>query len=203
MSVGRLSSSHLLQRPASAALPALSTCPVRRAGLLREGGGRGAGYHRGLGQWRTPPRPHRNPKTAAGPKSTTDSEVPWRPKTEADSRAVRRRLRARRDPNGPGDVGRGCHLRNAAVSGLASRPRCRHRIVAHARRALAASLLRPDACKRPAGAGLLRNRPKTDSYLPIALDVLTLRDDLIVGVTAFRTPSIFPRFQLPERLPAR
>jgi RNA polymerase sigma-70 factor (ECF subfamily) len=45
--------------------------------------------------------------------------------------------------------------------------------------------------------------PKTDSYLPIALDVLTLRDDLIVGVTAFRTPSIFPRFQLPERLPAR
>jgi hypothetical protein len=80
MSVGRLSSSHLLQRPASAALPALSTCPVRRAGLLREGGGRGAGYHRGLGQWRTPPRPHRNPKTAAGPKSTTDSEVPWRRK---------------------------------------------------------------------------------------------------------------------------
>jgi RNA polymerase sigma-70 factor (ECF subfamily) len=45
--------------------------------------------------------------------------------------------------------------------------------------------------------------PQTGSYLPIALDVLTLRNDLIVGVTAFRTPSIFPRFQLPERLPVR
>jgi RNA polymerase sigma-70 factor, ECF subfamily len=45
--------------------------------------------------------------------------------------------------------------------------------------------------------------PQTVSYLPIALDVLTLRDDLIVGVTAFRTPSIFPRFRLPERLPPR
>jgi RNA polymerase sigma-70 factor (ECF subfamily) len=42
--------------------------------------------------------------------------------------------------------------------------------------------------------------PQTGSYLPIALDVLTMREDLIVGVTAFRSPSIFPRFQLPERL---
>jgi RNA polymerase sigma-70 factor (ECF subfamily) len=44
--------------------------------------------------------------------------------------------------------------------------------------------------------------PQYGSYRPIALDVLTLRDDLIAGVTAFRTPAIFPRFQLPERLPA-
>jgi RNA polymerase sigma-70 factor, ECF subfamily len=41
----------------------------------------------------------------------------------------------------------------------------------------------------------------TGSYLPIALDVLTLRGDFIVNVTAFRDPAIFPRFQLPDRLP--
>ena len=38
-------------------------------------------------------------------------------------------------------------------------------------------------------------------YVPIALDVLTLRGDLIVDVTAFRTPAAFPRFGLPEWLP--
>ncbi len=41
------------------------------------------------------------------------------------------------------------------------------------------------------------------AYLPIALDVLTLRDDLIVDVTAFRTPSVFDRFGLPDQLPRR
>jgi RNA polymerase sigma-70 factor, ECF subfamily len=43
---------------------------------------------------------------------------------------------------------------------------------------------------------------ETNSYLPAALDVLTFRGDVIVDVTAFRTPAIFPRFRLPERLPA-
>jgi RNA polymerase sigma-70 factor (ECF subfamily) len=38
-------------------------------------------------------------------------------------------------------------------------------------------------------------------HLAIALDVLTLRGGEIVAVTAFRTPAIFPRFGLPERLP--
>ena len=37
-------------------------------------------------------------------------------------------------------------------------------------------------------------------YLPIALDVLTLRGRRIVAVTAFRTPELFPRFGLPEQL---
>jgi RNA polymerase sigma-70 factor (ECF subfamily) len=37
-------------------------------------------------------------------------------------------------------------------------------------------------------------------HLAIALDVLTLRGHEIVAVTAFRTPAIFPRFGLPERL---
>jgi RNA polymerase sigma-70 factor, ECF subfamily len=43
--------------------------------------------------------------------------------------------------------------------------------------------------------------PETGSYLPVALDVLTFRGDLIADVTAFRTPATFPRFDLPNRLP--
>jgi RNA polymerase sigma-70 factor, ECF subfamily len=39
-------------------------------------------------------------------------------------------------------------------------------------------------------------------YLPIALDVLTLRGDRIADVTAFRTPAILPRFGLPLELGA-
>lgn len=38
------------------------------------------------------------------------------------------------------------------------------------------------------------------AYEPIAVDVLTLRGDEIVDVTAFRDPSMFPRFDLPDRL---
>ena len=40
------------------------------------------------------------------------------------------------------------------------------------------------------------------SHLPLALDVLTLRGALIADVTVFRTPAVFARFGLPERLPA-
>jgi hypothetical protein len=35
--------------------------------------------------------------------------------------------------------------------------------------------------------------------VPIALDVLALREDEIVDVTAFRATEAFPRFNLPER----
>ena len=49
--------------------------------------------------------------------------------------------------------------------------------------------------------GCYKLRPETSSYLPIALDVLTLRGDLIAGVTAFRTPTLFSRFNLPQELP--
>jgi RNA polymerase sigma-70 factor, ECF subfamily len=42
-----------------------------------------------------------------------------------------------------------------------------------------------------------------DWYVPVALDVLTLSGPLIGDVTAFRMPELFPRFDLPERLPAR
>jgi RNA polymerase sigma-70 factor, ECF subfamily len=42
--------------------------------------------------------------------------------------------------------------------------------------------------------------PVTGGYAPLALDVLTLRGTLIADVTAFRTPAVFARFGLPERL---
>jgi RNA polymerase sigma-70 factor, ECF subfamily len=44
--------------------------------------------------------------------------------------------------------------------------------------------------------------PESGTYVPIALDVLTLRGDGISAVTAFREPSIFERFGLPDRLPS-
>ena len=39
------------------------------------------------------------------------------------------------------------------------------------------------------------------TYLPIALDVLTLDGDLIADVTAYRSPSLFARFGLPDQIP--
>ena len=45
--------------------------------------------------------------------------------------------------------------------------------------------------------------PATDAFLPLALDVLTLREGQITDVTAFRTPALFPRFGLPARISKR
>jgi hypothetical protein len=39
-------------------------------------------------------------------------------------------------------------------------------------------------------------------FLPIALDVLTLRGSRIADITAFRTPDVFRRFGLPDQLAA-
>ena len=39
-------------------------------------------------------------------------------------------------------------------------------------------------------------------YVPLALDVITLSGASIVGVTAFRTPELFPSFDLPDELAA-
>src|ERR687897_626661 len=44
--------------------------------------------------------------------------------------------------------------------------------------------------------------PKRNLFLPIALDVLTLRGGQIAAVTAFRTPAILRRFGLPDELAA-
>jgi RNA polymerase sigma-70 factor, ECF subfamily len=44
--------------------------------------------------------------------------------------------------------------------------------------------------------------PKRSRYLPVALDILTLRGESIADVTAFRTPELFQRFGLPDNLDA-
>jgi RNA polymerase sigma-70 factor (ECF subfamily) len=46
--------------------------------------------------------------------------------------------------------------------------------------------------------GVYRLDPGTGRFLPLALDVLTLRGDRIADVTVFRTPAILARFGLPE-----
>ena len=43
--------------------------------------------------------------------------------------------------------------------------------------------------------------PQQGSYLPVALDVLSLRGARITAITAFRTPQVFPCFGLPDKLP--
>jgi len=48
--------------------------------------------------------------------------------------------------------------------------------------------------------GVYRIEPGTGDYLPIALDVLALRADVVAEVTAFRDPFNFGRFDLPLRL---
>ena len=47
--------------------------------------------------------------------------------------------------------------------------------------------------------GVYRFDDGAGGYVPIALDVLALRGDLIVDVTAFRSTEAFPRFNLPAR----
>jgi RNA polymerase sigma-70 factor (ECF subfamily) len=54
---------------------------------------------------------------------------------------------------------------------------------------------------QPAVAAYVLDRASA-AYLPLALDVFALRGDRIAGVTAFRTPAIFDRFGLPERIPS-
>jgi RNA polymerase sigma-70 factor, ECF subfamily len=52
---------------------------------------------------------------------------------------------------------------------------------------------------QPAVAAYLLDR-ETGTYVPLALDVLTLRGAEIAEVTAFRMPEAFPHFGLPARL---
>jgi RNA polymerase sigma-70 factor, ECF subfamily len=49
--------------------------------------------------------------------------------------------------------------------------------------------------------GAYKLDPQQCGYLPVALDVLSLRGARITAITAFRTPEIFPRFGLPAALP--
>ncbi len=54
---------------------------------------------------------------------------------------------------------------------------------------------------QPALATYVMERERS-AYVPLALDVLTLRGARIAGVTAFRTPELFRRFALPDELAA-
>jgi RNA polymerase sigma-70 factor (ECF subfamily) len=86
-----------------------------------------------------------------------------------------------------------------------------HSEVSRGREAIAGSWLMPDgppprlryvatrANGQPALATYLLD-PEAEAYLPLALDVLALRGDQIAEVVAFRTPALFPRFGLPDRL---
>jgi RNA polymerase sigma-70 factor (ECF subfamily) len=83
----------------------------------------------------------------------------------------------------------------------------------HGRAALAASWLMPagppprlrhvetSANGQPA-AGVYVLDPDGRVYIPVCLDVLTLRGPWIADVTAFRMPELFRRFELPAQLPA-
>jgi hypothetical protein len=63
-------------------------------------------------------------------------------------------------------------------------------------------LLRPTSASGQPALGVYRLDPETETYLAIALDVLTLEGDQIREITAFRTPALFPRFGLPVELAA-
>ena len=49
--------------------------------------------------------------------------------------------------------------------------------------------------------GAYKLDPRQGRYLPVALDVLSWHGSQIVAITAFRTPAVFPRFGLPDKLP--
>jgi hypothetical protein len=50
--------------------------------------------------------------------------------------------------------------------------------------------------------GLYAWDDKTQTFVPGAIDVLTLRGTQIQQITAFLTPAAFPNFDLPASLPA-
>jgi RNA polymerase sigma-70 factor (ECF subfamily) len=49
--------------------------------------------------------------------------------------------------------------------------------------------------------GVYRIDPASGNYLPLALDVVSLRGTLVAAVAAFRQPDSFARFRLPSRFP--
>jgi RNA polymerase sigma-70 factor (ECF subfamily) len=63
-------------------------------------------------------------------------------------------------------------------------------------------LVRPTSASGQPALGVYRLDPATQTYLAVALDVLTLEGDRIAEITAFRTPGLFPRFGLPDELAA-
>ena len=64
-------------------------------------------------------------------------------------------------------------------------------------------VVRPTSANGQPALGVYRLDPETETYVAIALDVLTLNGARIAEITAFRTPGLLPRFGLPEELVAR
>jgi RNA polymerase sigma-70 factor (ECF subfamily) len=60
----------------------------------------------------------------------------------------------------------------------------------------------PTSANGQPALGTYQLDPERRRFVPIALDVLTLRDARIVDVVAFRTPEVFPFFGLPDELAA-
>ena len=112
-------------------------------------------------------------------------------------------IRGRRRGRDPRDAGRGCDLRDAAVRQLVSGARGDRRFVADARRPATATALRPDPRQRP-------DRPRhlsTSTGRPRSICrsrsmCSRCEGDLISEVIAFRTPELFARFGLPDKLAA-
>jgi RNA polymerase sigma-70 factor, ECF subfamily len=48
--------------------------------------------------------------------------------------------------------------------------------------------------------GVYRVDPVSGSYLPLAIDVVSMRGELVAAIAAFRQPDSFARFNLPHRL---
>ena len=180
--------------------PASRADLARRARVLGQGGSGVARDDRRVGQRRAPARPPGGRRAAARTQPAGDAAGARRPSPARARGALRRCLRARRGRRDPRHAGRGRHLRDAAVSRWYSGPRRGRRLVADAGRSAAAAAIRRDARERAAALGHVPARPRDGGYLPLALDVLTLRGNEIAAVTAFRTPAIFPRFGLPDRL---
>jgi RNA polymerase sigma-70 factor, ECF subfamily len=63
-------------------------------------------------------------------------------------------------------------------------------------------LLRPTSASGQPALGVYRLDPETETYLAIALDVLTLEGGRISEITAFRSPGVFRLFGLPDELAA-
>ena len=60
---------------------------------------------------------------------------------------------------------------------------------------------RPARASGQLALGAYKLEPGQGCYLPVALDVLSWQGVRISAITAFRTPALFPRFGLPDKLP--
>src|SRR5215218_408710 len=180
------------------AAPAGGADPARRARLHRSRGGGNAGHDRAGYQRCAAPRTRRDRRSAAGRESAGHAARARRSPAAGNRGALRRFIRARRRRRDPRAL-----LIDDATFSMPPYPQW-----CQGPEAIAESWLMPSG---PAGSlrytrtsangqpalGTYRIQGATGVYVPIALDVLTLRGELIADVTAFREPATFARFDLP------